>query len=351
MFLRQSAQLRSSSTGVSFQMSPLQEEWRRKARNFVEREVLPVSIKLDESAQFPSDIMRKAHAEGFITASIPKKFGGSGLSLLDSCILEEQFGWGDTSVLNSLFRSGLAISSLIMAGSSDQQAKYLRKYVDEPTAAALGVTESHTGSDVGAILTTARREGNQWIINGEKDWIYGIAQADWYYVLAKTDDSGTRKANECLSAFIVDKSTPGVVIGPRKRTLGHRAADVRSIKFNDVAVGQDKLIGQVGDGFRITMQIFDFNRPAVAAGGVGLAQRALDEATKYAGQRKTFGKTIDQHQAIQFKLADMVVAIETARLAYMKAAWQRDQAIPNTKTASIAKCLGKLILKLTNQST
>lgn len=261
--------------------------------------------------------------------------------------MEEQFGWGCTSVLNSLFRSGLAVSSLVMIGTASQKSKYIRQFVDEPTCAAFGVTESETGSDVNAVSTTAVKKGNQWIINGSKDWIYGAGEANWFYILAKTRDPRTSKPNECLSAFIVDKSTPGVTVSERKRTLGHRSADVRAIKLNEVVVPEENLIGNEGDGFKITMKVFDYNRPAVASGGVGLAQRALDEATKYSFKRRTFGKSIDKHQMIQFKLADMAIAVETARLTYMKAAWERDEGISNTQTASIAKCLGKFfILKI-----
>ena len=255
--------------------------------------------------------------------------------------MEEQFAWACTSILNSLFRSGLAVSSLVMFGTPEQQSKYLRQFVNEATCVDFGVTEPEAGSDVGATSTTATKKGTQWIINGTKDWIYGAGEAEWFYVLARTREVGSFKPNECLSAFIVDKSTPGVVIGQRKRTLGHHSSDVRSIEFNQVVIPEENLIGKEGEGFKITMNIFDYNRPAVAAGGVGLAQRAFDEATKYSLQRRTFGKDIHQHQAIQFKLADMAIAVETARLTYMKAAWQRDNGIPNTKIASIAKCLGK----------
>lgn len=230
-----------------------------------------------------------------------------------------------------------------MFGTPHQHSKYLKQFVDEPTCAAFGVTEPEAGSDVAATKTTATKKGNQWIINGQKDWIYDAGEAEWFYVLARTRDAGCSKPNECLSSFIVDKSTPGVSLGKRKRTLGHCSSDVRSIDFNEVVIPEENLIGKEGDGFKITMQIFDYNRPAVAAGGVGLAQRAFDEATKYSLQRRTFGKAISQHQAIQFKLADMAIAVETARLTYMKAAWQRDNGIPNTKTASIAKCLGELL--------
>lgn len=170
-------------------------------------------------------------------------------------------------------------------------------------------------------------------------WITNAGFANWYFVLARTNPDPKAKTSEAFTGFIVEKDTPGVIVGRKEWNMGQRASDTRGITFENVIVPKKNVLVGEGKGFRIAMGAFDLTRPPVAAGAVGLAQRAFDEATAYSLQRKTFGVPIAAHQAVQFMLADMAIGIETSRMSYYKAAWEFDQGRPNTLSASIAKCL------------
>ena len=227
----------------------------------------------------------------------------------------------------------------MMFGNEYQKKEYLGRMVAEPLVCAYAVTEPGTGSDVAGVKTRAEKKGDDWVLNGQKMWITNAGEANWYFVLARTNPDPKAKASEAFTGFIVDRDTPGVVVGRKEQNMGQRASDTRGVSFEDVVVPAKNVLGKEGLGFRIAMGAFDFTRPSVACAAVGLAQRALDEATKYAFERKAFGQQIANFQAIQFMLADMAIGIETSRLAYQKAAWQYDHSQRNTYWASIAKCL------------
>lgn len=226
-----------------------------------------------------------------------------------------------------------------MAGNAEQKKKYLGRLVEEPLIAAYAVTEPGAGSDVGGIRTRAEKKGDDYILNGQKMWITGGGVADWYFVLARTNPDPKAPAGKAFTGFIVDAKTPGVTPGRKELNMGQRCSDTRGITFEDVVVPKENVVMGEGAGFKIAMMTFDNTRPPVAAGAVGLANRAMFEATRYALQRKTFGVPIAQHQSVANMLADMAIGVETGRLSWMRAAWEVDRGSKNRGVhASIAKC-------------
>jgi len=227
---------------------------------------------------------------------------------------------------------------VILAGSDAQKKKYLGRMTEEPLMCAYGVTEPGAGSDVAGLKTTAVKKGNEYVINGNKMWITNGGHANWYFVLAKTNTDPKCPTGKAFTGFIVDRNTPGLIVGRKEWNMGQKASDTRGLTFEDMVVPAENVLGAEGMGFKIAMGAFDKTRPPVA-GAVGLAQRALDEATKYSMERKTFGRLICEHQAVAFMLADMTIGVESARLAMLRSAWEIDQGRRNTYFASIAKAL------------
>jgi acyl-CoA dehydrogenase len=228
----------------------------------------------------------------------------------------------------------LALGPLLVAGNQEQQDEFVRPMVDQVQMAAYAVTEPGAGSDVQGIRTIAKRDGDHYILNGEKMWITNAGKARWLYVLATLDPSLGYKG---MCGFVVPAHLPGIQPGKKEINLGQRCSDTRAVKFTDVKVPKRYLLGEEGDGFKIAMKAFDLARPCTATAAVGLAQCALDHATRYAQERQTFGKSISQHQAVAFMLAEMAQEVEAARLLVYKAAWLHDQGQRNTKLASMAK--------------
>jgi len=244
-----------------------------------------------------------------------------------------------TGIMTAIEANGLGSMPIMIAGNEEQKKKYLTRLIEEPIMCAYGVTEPGAGSDVASIKTKAVRKGDEYVINGQKMWITNGGVADFYFVLARTNPDPKCPASKAFTGFIVDRDTPGVTPGRKELNMGQRCSDTRGITFEDVVVPKENVLIGEGAGFKVAMGAFDKTRPPVAAGAVGIAQRALDEATKYAMERKTFGQPIINHQAVNFMLADMAIGIESSRLCYMKSAWQADNKIRNTYYASIAKCL------------
>lgn len=225
----------------------------------------------------------------------------------------------------------------MISGNDDQKKKYLGRLLEEPLVAAYCVTEPGAGSDVNGVKTRAVKKGDDWVINGQKMWITNGGVANWYFVLARTNPDPKAPASSAFTGFIVERDFPGVTPGRKEQNMGQRASDTRGITFEDVVVPKENVLIGEGAGFKIAMGTFDKTRPPVAAGSVGLAQRCLDEALKYAQERKTFGVPIATHQAVQFMLADMAIGVETSRLAWKMSAWEVDQGRRNSYYASIAK--------------
>jgi len=326
-----------SPSGFTFHLLPEQKEFQDLARKFVREEVIPVAAHHDRTGEYPWEIIKKAHALGLMNCHIPPAYGGMGLSNFDGCLIAEEFSYGCSGIGTAVEANGLGQAPVILSGNDEQKKKYLGRMIEEPLMCAYCVTEPGAGSDVASIKTKAEKKGDSYVLNGQKMWITNGGHANWYFVLARTNPDPKCPPHKALSGFIVDRDTPGLTPGRKEINMGQRASDTRGITFEDVVVPKENLLLEEGMGFKIAMGAFDLTRPPVAAGATGLAQRALDEATKYSMERKTFGMKIAHHQAVAFLLADMVIGVETARLAWMRSAWEIDQGRRNTYYASIAK--------------
>lgn len=325
--------------GLNFDPTDQEREMMDLAEKFTREEVIPVAAEYDKTGEYPWPIIKRAHELGLMNLHIPEQYGGMGLGTLMGCLMTEKMAYGCTGIMTALEANGLGSMPIMIAGNEEQKKKYLTRLLEEPIMCAYGVTEPNAGSDVAGIKTKAEKKGDDWVINGQKMWITNGGVASFYFVLARTNPDPKCPTSKAFTGFIVDADTPGVTPGRKEINMGQRASDTRGITFEDVVVPKENVLLGEGAGFKVAMGAFDKTRPPVAAGGVGLAQRCLDEATKYAMERKAFGTPIMNHQAVAFMLADMAIGIESARLCYMKSGWQADQGIRNTYLASIAKCL------------
>lgn len=329
---------------LSFNLTEQQNDIRELAKKFTREEIIPKAAHHDVTMEYPWAIVKKAREVGLLNGTISSKYDGPGMTLVESCIVAEEFGYGCAGIATAMESNGLAQSPLIIAGSEEQKKKFLGRVMNEtdsngnPLMCAYCVTEPSTGSDVSAVKTRAEKnaDGN-YILNGSKMWITNGGVANWYFVLARTHPDPRAKPSEALSCFIVEADSPGITVGRKEKNMGQRCSDTRGITFDNVIVPKENILVKEGAGFKVAMGAFDKTRAPVGAIGIGLAQRALDEATRYSLERKTFGTEIANHQAVQFMLANMVVGIETARLATHKAAFLYDNGQKNTLLASIAK--------------
>ncbi|XP_033863189.1 medium-chain specific acyl-CoA dehydrogenase, mitochondrial-like [Acipenser ruthenus] len=326
-----------SQSGFNFELTEQQKEFKATARKFAREEVVPAAPHYDRTGEYPVPLIKRAWELGLMNSHIPEKCGGIGLGIFDACLITEEIAYGCTGVQTAIEANSLGQMPVIIAGSEQQQNKYLGRMTEEPLMCAYCVTEPGAGSDVAGIKTRAERKGDEYIINGQKMWITNGGKANWYFLLARSDSDPKTPANKAFTGFIVDADTPGIQVGRKEMNMGQRCSDTRGITFEDVRVPKENVLIGEGAGFKIAMGAFDKTRPPVAAGATGLAQRALDEATKYALERKTFGKFIAEHQAVSFLLAEMAMKVELARIAYQRAAWEVDEGRRNTYYASIAK--------------
>ncbi|XP_014370091.2 probable medium-chain specific acyl-CoA dehydrogenase, mitochondrial isoform X2 [Papilio machaon] len=326
------------TTGFCFELNDEQKALQELARKFTREEIIPVAAQYDKSGEYPWPIVKKAWEIGLMNGHIPEHCGGLDLGVFDGCMVAEELAYGCTGIMTAMEASGLGQTPVIIAGNKEQQKKYLGRLIDEPLVAAYGVTEPGAGSDVAGIKTRAEKKGDEWILNGQKMWITNGGVANWYFVLARTNPDPKCPASKAFTGFIVEREWAGVTPGRKEQNMGQRASDTRGITFEDVRIPKENVLIGEGAGFKIAMGAFDKTRPPVAAGATGLAQRALDEATRYSLERKTFGVPIAQHQAVAFILADMAIGVETARLAWQRSAWMVDHGQKNTIMASVAKC-------------
>ncbi|CAH0546060.1 unnamed protein product [Brassicogethes aeneus] len=337
--------------GFNFELNETQREIQSVARKFAREEIAPVAAKHDETGEWPAEIYKKAWELGLTNKGIPEHCGGLEQGIFDSCLISEEFSWGCTGITVAIEGTSLGQAPVILSGNKEQQKKYLGRLVEEPLVAAYGVTEPGAGSDVNGLKTKAEKKGDEYILNGQKMWITNGGVANWYFVLARTNPDPKCPASKAFTGFIVEKDFLGVKPGRKEQMMGQRASDTRGITFEDVRVPKENVLIGEGAGFKIAMGVFDMTRPPVGANATGLAQRCLDEATKYALERKAFGTQIINHQAVAFLLADMAIGIETARLAWMKSAWEVDNGKRNSYMAAIAKChAGDIANKCANEA-
>jgi len=321
---------------VSFDLTEDQRFFQNTARQFAAEEVIPVAAHHDKTGEYPHAVFEKAWELGLVNPHIPESCGGLGLSTLDGVIISEELAYGCTAIMTAMEGNGLASAPVMVGASEELKKKYLGRLTEAPLKAAYCVTEPGAGSDVAAAKTHAVKKGNDYVINGSKMWITNGGVADWFFVLAKTDPDA--RAGSAFSGFIVDADTPGIHVGKKELNMGQKCSDTRGITFEDVVVPAENMIGAEGIGFKLAMRAFDYTRPPVAIGAVGLARRAMDEAFKYSQDRKTMGQPIIEHQSVANMIADMAMGIEAGRMLTYKAAAMIDEGRPNTMFASMAKC-------------
>ncbi len=322
---------------IAFELTEEQREMRDLAHRFAEKEIRPVAAEYDEKEEVPWDVIRKAAQAGFLSYYIPEKYGGGGITdLLTHCLVEEEIFWGCAGVGTILGGTSLCITPLLLAGNEDQKSRYLPLFCDPntPRLGAFALTEPSAGSDPASLSTQARREGHTYILNGNKTFITNGGIADLYILFATVD---IRLGHRGITAFIVEKDTPGLIVGHKEKKMGIRASHTATLAFEDMRVPAANLLGQEGEGFRIAMKTFEYTRTQIASSAVGVARAALEYALQYAQERVQFGKPIIQHQAIAFMLADMATQIDAARLLTWRAAYLADRGLPCTKEASMAK--------------
>lgn len=323
----------SDCSPIGFALSEEQKMLQGLARDFARNTVAPVAEHYDQIAEFPLPIIQKAREAGLLNMNIPLEYGGGGATVLEECIAGEEIAWGCSGISTTLFINNLAAGPIIIAGSEEQKKHWLGRMMSGELA-SYAVTEPGAGSDVAGISTTATKRGSEYVIKGSKTFISNASYSNFFVVFAYTD---TAKKHKGMSAFIVERDRAGFSVSKKFDKLGQRASDTAEITLDEVAVPESHLLGREGDGFMIAMKVFDKSRPAVAASAIGVAQRALDEALKYAKERQTFGKPIVQHQAVGHILAEMAMNIEAGRLLAWKAAWLLDSGQNNAKNAAFAK--------------
>lgn len=327
-----------SEGSVNFSLTDEQKMIQQLARDFARNEIAPKAEHYDQTHEYPWPIIKEAQKLGLTTMNVPEAYGGLGLSLFEESLVNEELAWGCSGISTAIGVNSLGMLPILVAGSDEQKETYGNRMA-EGEMCAYCVTEPEAGSDVSGISTTAVKDGDHYILNGGKTFITGATNADFYTVLAYTDPDlrGTRARYKGMSFFIVDREWEGVSVGQPFDKMGQHASDTAEVIFDEVKVPATHLLGEEGKGFYYAMNVFDYSRPTVAAGAVGVAQRALDEAVQYAKERESMGKPIWQHQAIGHMVADMAIQVEAARLLVWKAAWAVENGLRNTTAAAFAK--------------
>lgn len=318
---------------MNFQLTPEQRQLSELAQTFAGREIRPAATHYDQNPQFPHPIFTKANQVGLIAPNIPEKYGGAGLGAMALCLVSEQLAWGCLGIAAAIGLNGLIADTLLVGGNEAQKEKYLTALASGRIG-AYAVTEPAAGSDVAAIQCRASHQGDHYQLTGSKTWISNATEADFFIIFAKTDPAGGHRA---ITAFIVERGTTGLTVGRPLGKLGQKAAPAAELFLDNVTVSPSARLGREGDGFKIAMQVFDCSRPMVAALALGLTRHCLEESLAYAKNRQTMGRPIIEHQAIGFKIAEIGMRLEAARLLTYQAAWLLDNGQPNTLQAAYAK--------------
>lgn len=323
------------TNSVSFQLSEDHQMIRNSVRDFAERHIAPGAIERDQKKEFPHEIIRKLADQGLLGIYHDEKYGGAGFDTVSFCLaLEEIARWDASIALTVASHTSLASGHIALAGNHDQKKKYLTPLSKGEKLGGWCLTEPGSGSDASDLKTTASRENRHWILNGTKIFITQGSVGKIYVVLAKTDpDKGTQG----ISAFIVERDWDGVKPGRPIHKLGMNTSDTTEVVLENVKVPDENLLGELNKGFIDTMKVLDGGRIGIGAISVGIARGALEESMKYAKERKQFGKSIGDFQAIEHKMVNMAVEIDAARLLVHRAAWNKDMDNSFTKEASMAK--------------
>jgi butyryl-CoA dehydrogenase len=305
------------------------------ARDLATKEILPRAAEIDRAHQFPRALVNRLGELGLLGVMVPERWGGAGMDAVSYALALEEISraCASTGVIMSV-QNSLVCAPIVASGTDEQRARWLPDLATGKKIGCFALSEPEAGSDAAAQRTTAVKKAGGWVLNGTKNFITNAPAADVMLVAAATDSS---KGAKGISVFIVPTSTPGVKIGKPDDKLGIRAAVSAQVFLADVSLGADALLGAEGEGFKIAMKALDGGRIGIAAQAVGIARAAFEDAVRYAQERKTFGQPIAEHQAIQFKLADMSTELEAARLLLWRAAAKKDAGGKYTREAAMAK--------------
>jgi alkylation response protein AidB-like acyl-CoA dehydrogenase len=341
---------------LEFSLTDEQQQLRRTVREFAEGEIAPHVMEWDEASHFPSEIIPKLADMGFLGVIFPEKYGGAGMGYVEYAIIIEELSRVDGSIgIIVAAHNSLCTNHIYKFGTEEQKQKYVVPLAQGKKLGCWSLTEPEAGSDAGGTRTVAAKKDGGWLINGSKTFTTNGHYADVCVGMAVTDAG---KKSHGISAFIIEKGTPGFRPGKKENKLGLRASDTSEVVFSDCRVPAENLLGKEGEGFINSLQILDGGRISIASLGLGMAQGAYECSLRYAKQRKQFGKPIAEFQAIQFKLADMATEIEAARLLTYQAAWLADRAIASgdgtprfTRESSMAKLYaGEVAVRVANEA-
>lgn len=315
-----------------------QDMLRDMVRRVADEKVRPLVAGMEETKRFPEELVEVFGDLGLLQMWVPESYGGPGGDLTSVCIAKEEIGRASLAASTLCANNSIGlILPLLHFGTEAQKQRYLTEAARGRTTSAVAITEPEAGSDVSAIRTTARRDGDSYVINGQKSWITWAAQANYMLLFARTAEG---RGHEGISVFLVDTKTPGLKIGRKEVKMGRHGSPTYQVFFENMRIDADSLLGEEGSGFKACMKILDLNRPSVAASSLGLAQAALDESVNYSKDRRQFGKRIADFQAIQFKLADMAMKVEAARTLLYSSTQEIDSGDSSRLTllSSMVKC-------------
>ena len=308
---------------------------RDTVREFAAKELEPAAPEIDVTMAFPAEALRTMGELGFLGIPFPAQYGGGDLDTVSFVLMMEEIAKAcGSTTLSVAAHCSLCCAPILMFGNERQKQKYLPPLLSGKKIGSFCLTEPHSGSDAGALATAAVKKGNEYILHGSKMYVTNGGYAGTYLVFAKTAPEAKTRG---ISAFIVEREFPGVIIGKKENKLGLRASDTRQVSFEDCRVPAENLLGEENDGFRYAMQILDGGRIGIGAMAVGLAQAAFEKSSAYAKERKAFGQTIGEFQAIRWYIADMATEIHAARLMVHHAAQLKDAGRPFVKEAAMAK--------------
>ncbi len=327
---------------MDFALTETQEMIRQEARRFAREEIAPHVREWDEAAHFPRDVFRKMGELGFLGVLVPEEYGGAGLGYIEYITIVEEIATVDPAIgLGVAAHNSLCTGHILKYGNEEQKRKYLPKLASGEWIGAWALTEPTAGSDAGGTRTTAVRDGDHWVLNGTKTFTTHARVGDLLVVMARTDPDSLNspKKHHGISAFIVEKGTPGFRAGKHENKLGMRASDTSETILENCRIPAENLIGREGEGFKQAMGILDGGRISIAALGLGTARGALEAAIEYAREREQFGRPIGTFQAIQWKIADIATELDAARLLTLRAGWLMNEGRPCTKESAMAKLM------------
>ncbi len=320
---------------MNFNLTKTQELFRQMIREFAEKEIKPIAAEIDAQERFPLESVEKMAKLGIMGIPIPTEYGGAGGdNIMYSIAIEELSRACATTGLIVSAHTSLCVVPILEFGNEEQKRRYLPKLTSGEWIGAFGLTEPNAGTDSSSQQTTALLDGEEWVLNGSKIFITNAGRAHVYIIIAMTDKS---QGNRGISAFIVESGTPGFEVGKEELKLGIRGSSTAELIFTNCRIPKGNLLGKIGGGFPIAMKTLDGGRIGIAAQALGIAQGAMDETVKYTKERKQFGKAISQFQNTQFQMADLQTKVEASRLLVRKAAFNKDQGVPYSTDAAMAK--------------